>query len=141
MGGRSQSQFGFRPRAAPPKKQSRGSYGRTLRWHPVELAHGAGICSTTEAAQPLRSQVMDPYAVLGVHPEATLEEIRRQYTALALQLHPDKRAAGAAITAVAANCSTTAAGELVDAFQQLQAAWEILRDSETRRGYVSSSSL
>ena len=31
----------------------------------------------------------DPYAVLGVKPEATQEEIRKVYRGLAKKLHPD----------------------------------------------------
>ena len=80
---------------------------------------------------------MDPYAVMGVDHDATTEQIRRQYMSLALQLHPDKAEGGTVMTSTAANCNTDAAGEPVDGFQQLQAAWEILRDDAARHAYVS----
>lgn len=58
----------------------------------------------------------DPYAVLGVSPEATAAEIKAAYRSLVKRHHPD---AGGDETRIVA----------------LNAAWEVLRDRERRRRY------
>lgn len=62
----------------------------------------------------------DPYAVLGVTPEATQTEIRRAYRALARRSHPD--------TSPQSGRSTSAG----TALQELIAAYEILGDPSRR---------
>jgi molecular chaperone DnaJ len=64
------------------------------------------------AAQP----IADPYAVLGVRPEATTEEIKAAYRSLVKRHHPD-------------------AGGDDQRILALNAAWEVLRDGERRRRY------
>ncbi|KAI0382228.1 DnaJ domain-containing protein [Hypomontagnella monticulosa] len=60
----------------------------------------------------------DPYKVLQVAQDASLEDIKKSYRQLALQLHPDK------------------AGQSSQAdFVKLQAAYEILSDVENRADY------
>lgn len=72
----------------------------------------------------------DPYEILGVPRDANITEIRKAYQALALQLHPDKRA-----SADAGEPGTGTGGAVT--FQQLQDAWETLRDEGSRAAYVS----
>jgi DnaJ domain len=60
---------------------------------------------------------LDPYAVLGVTPRASAEEVRRAYHARARRVHPDVDPAG------------------VEAFRRLTAAYEILGDPRRRRSY------
>ncbi|XP_030633536.1 dnaJ homolog subfamily C member 14 [Chanos chanos] len=62
---------------------------------------------------------LDPFAVLGVDPQATEFELKRAYRQLAVQVHPDKN-------------KHPRAGE---AFKVLRAAWDIVSNPETRREY------
>ena len=64
------------------------------------------------AGQP----IADPYAVLGVRPEATTAEIKAAYRSLVKRHHPD-------------------AGGDAQRILALNAAWEVLRDGERRRRY------
>ncbi|KAI8813786.1 DNAJ heat shock N-terminal domain-containing protein [Cladochytrium replicatum] len=63
------------------------------------------------------------YEVLGVGEKADSDEIKRAYQQKALLLHPDKR--------VNKNIETP---DRVT-FEQIHAAWEVLRDNEKRRTY------
>lgn len=60
--------------------------------------------------------VVDPYAVLLVHNDATPEEIKRSYRLLAQRMHPDKGGDGSR-------------------FLTIQAAYELLSDPERRAWY------
>jgi diphthamide biosynthesis protein 4 len=82
---------------------------------------------------------MDPYAVLRVARDASTEQIRKQYMALALQLHPDK--ADAAGEATPGTAEGPAVGGGTTAFQQLQSAWEVLRDDGKRRTFDENAQL
>jgi curved DNA-binding protein CbpA len=62
----------------------------------------------------------DYYAILGVRPEATEEEIRRAYRRLALQWHPDR------------NPGDPSAGER---FKEISEAYGVLMDPAKRRDY------
>ncbi|MFM7312340.1 MAG: J domain-containing protein, partial [Cyanobium sp.] len=59
---------------------------------------------------------VDPYVVLGVSPEATGAEIKAAYRALVKRHHPD-------------------AGGSEDRIVALNAAWEVLRDEQSRHRY------
>lgn len=78
---------------------------------------------------PSAASGADPYEVLGVPRDANTAEIRKAYQALALQLHPDKRASADAGEPAGTGDAVT--------FQQLQDAWETLRDEGSRAAYVS----
>ncbi len=59
----------------------------------------------------------DPYAVLGVSPAATAEDVRRAYHTRVRRLHPDVNPAG------------------TEAFRRVTAAYEILGDPGRRRAF------
>jgi hypothetical protein len=67
----------------------------------------------------------DHYRVLGVGPRAGHEEIRRAYTERALQVHPDRLVGASADEVERAHFK----------MQELNAAWEVLRDPERRAEY------
>lgn len=60
----------------------------------------------------------DPYEVLGVARDATVQDIRTAYRKLALQLHPDK-----------------AGPERAQEFHEVRTAYAILNDEEKRKAY------
>ncbi|KAJ2713927.1 hypothetical protein H4R19_002002 [Coemansia spiralis] len=67
-------------------------------------------------------ELPDHYAVLGIAPTATHEEIKRAYHALSRRIHPDRQAG--------------AGGDSGDvAFHQIGMAWEVLGDDARRRTY------
>ncbi|XP_032232072.2 uncharacterized protein LOC116614780 [Nematostella vectensis] len=61
----------------------------------------------------------DPYSILGVPPEASDDDIKRQYRKLAVLIHPDK------------NADPQAA----EAFKILASAFEVIGDTEKRREF------
>ncbi|RVE71465.1 hypothetical protein OJAV_G00052130 [Oryzias javanicus] len=69
----------------------------------------------------------DLYAVLGAHPSDSVQQLRRRYQQLALQFHPD-RVGGE---------HSSAAESSVSRFLEVDAAWKILSDQNTRRQYDS----
>uniref|UniRef100_A0A3B3DVX6 DnaJ heat shock protein family (Hsp40) member C24 n=1 Tax=Oryzias melastigma TaxID=30732 RepID=A0A3B3DVX6_ORYME len=69
----------------------------------------------------------DLYAVLGAHPSDSVQQLRRRYQQLALQFHPDR---------VGGEHSSTAESA-VSRFLEVDAAWKILSDQNTRRQYDS----
>ncbi len=62
----------------------------------------------------------DPYAVLGVKPEATQDEIRKAYRALAKKLHPDLNPGDR---------------QAEEKFKQVSAAYDLVGDAEKRGRY------
>lgn len=60
------------------------------------------------------------YEVLGVAPDASPDEMRERYRALARDLHPDRRAEGAPHS---------------EEMARVNAAWAVLRDPVRRREY------
>ena len=62
---------------------------------------------------------MDPYAILGVPPTATLPECRRAYLRLSVSMHPDRNHHPRAH----------------DQFCQLQRAWDMVKDPTARDAY------
>ncbi|EGF82717.1 hypothetical protein BATDEDRAFT_22811 [Batrachochytrium dendrobatidis JAM81] len=67
---------------------------------------------------------MNAYLVLGVPSDAPLHVIRAKYMASALELHPDKQPL---------NQPNDQTSETIVQFQQVNNAWEILRDPVKRK--------
>lgn len=65
------------------------------------------------------------YAVLGVTPGASAEEIKRAYRQAALRKHPDKAAAASGGSSTGHGAPAAAAGG--DEFWLVQQAWEVRR--------------
>ncbi|XP_059057153.1 DPH4 homolog [Achroia grisella] len=61
---------------------------------------------------------IDYYKVLECNRTASVEELKRSYQRLILTLHPDKNNT-----------------DLSDTFHQVQKAWTVLRDDDTRKQY------
>jgi curved DNA-binding protein CbpA len=95
------------------------------------------------------SVVRDHYQVLGVRHDATPEAIKHNYHRLALLLHPDRNPSTSAPppSAPSSNPNTTpnasssdssaanTAGREGLSFQQVQQAWLVLGNAETRATY------
>jgi molecular chaperone DnaJ len=64
--------------------------------------------------------VMDAYALLGVKPDATVDEIRRAYRKLALRLHPDRNPQDK---------------DAEKKFKEVSQAYDVLSDVERRKKY------
>jgi curved DNA-binding protein CbpA len=62
----------------------------------------------------------DYYRIMGLHPEATEDEIRRAYRRLALEWHPDRRQGDAKAT---------------EKFKEISEAYAVLIDASRRRQY------
>jgi len=65
----------------------------------------------------------DPYAVLGVKPEATQDEIRKAYRQLAKKLHPDLNPGDK---------------QAEEKFKQISAAYDLVGDAEKRARFDPS---
>ena len=63
----------------------------------------------------------DPYAVLGVSPDASASTIKSRYQALLLKIHPDR------------NGGQVGGDGDADAFHRLQLAWKAVGEERTRR--------
>ena len=64
----------------------------------------------------------NPYQVLNVKEDASFEDIKCEYRKALLIFHPDKQ-------------NSTGSLETIDKFQQIQQAWQVLSDSNSRRQY------
>lgn len=68
----------------------------------------------------------DYYTVLGLPQSASEQEIKSAYHKKALELHPDRNSS---------TKDTVMSSDAITKFQQIQAAYEILKDSKTRAEY------
>lgn len=66
---------------------------------------------------------MTHYEVLGVHPGATIDQIKQSYHAAILRHHPDKTVT--TVTQSPAPATAQIASDTSDAFQLIQTAWEV----------------
>ena len=92
------------------------------------------------------SQQPDPYRVLGVKRDASLEEIKRAFNSLALSLHPDT-AAAASSSSEGSSSSVNSSGSSrssynndggssnAERFSKVKEAFDILRDKNRRATY------
>ncbi len=65
------------------------------------------------------TRLKDYYKVLGVRPEASVDEIRKAYRKLARKFHPDRNKAA----------------DAEDRFKEVGEAWEVLKDEQRRATY------
>ncbi|EFJ50842.1 molecular chaperone [Volvox carteri f. nagariensis] len=79
------------------------------------------------------------YQVLGIHPSATLEQIKQAYHAAVLKYHPDKAVSGTVLPTTVPDVRQSGAN--TDAFQLVKQAWEVLRDAGQRAAYDGLLSL
>ncbi|XP_067388184.1 dnaJ homolog subfamily C member 24 isoform X1 [Emydura macquarii macquarii] len=68
----------------------------------------------------------DLYRILGAEPSDTLTELKQKYQKLALLYHPDKQSADVPAGEV---------GERVQRFIEIDQAWKILGNEETKKEY------
>ena len=73
----------------------------------------------TDSAVEAVLRARDHYEVLGAAADATLEDLRKRFLALCLQVHPDKSAHPGATTAI----------------KKVMAAWSILKNTQSRIAY------
>lgn len=73
----------------------------------------------------MRTQPKDLYAILGLGPDATEAELRRQYRALLRRFHPDTRIGALGRSVAAADA----------ALHEVLAAYEVLGDPARRADY------
>ncbi|PAA68429.1 hypothetical protein BOX15_Mlig001830g2 [Macrostomum lignano] len=74
----------------------------------------------------------DLYACLGISPDASQADIATAYRRLSRIVHPDKRIASSSAGDASSSASTDAGDA---AYQRIRRAYDVLRDSETRRIY------
>jgi DnaJ-class molecular chaperone len=82
----------------------------------LDFRHRVAFLNVSRSSEE-RHVSEDPYAVLGVKPEATQEEIRKAYRGLAKKLHPDLNPGDR---------------QAEEKFKQISAAYDIVGDAEKR---------
>ena len=104
------------------------TFRSTLQRTLAGLALGLALAATPASAQDLTVGLgspitsLDPhYAILGVQPGDSLDEIKKKYRSLAVQWHPDKMAAKGA--------SPEALRHAKEKFQQINEAYERIVDA------------
>src|SRR5262249_5706841 len=82
----------------------------------LDFRHRVAFLNVSQSSEE-RHVSEDPYAVLGVKPEATPEEIRKAYRGLAKKLHPDLNPGDR---------------QAEEKFKQVSAAYDLVGDAEKR---------
>ena len=83
---------------------------------------------------------MDHYAVFGLGPSSTQEEIKKRYQELLLRFHPDKQNREKSREATSVNCTTSSLEtdsslSFGSKFHLLETSWKVLRDPDARRQF------
>ncbi|XP_038562004.1 dnaJ homolog subfamily C member 24 isoform X2 [Micropterus salmoides] len=110
------------PSSSTKKKKEKQKNKKNKTHNIVEhyvVSHVTEFYGMCEAAEK------DLYAVLGASPSDSLQQLRHRYQQLALQYHPDR---------LGGECSSEAESG-VKKFLEVDAAWRILSDQNTRRQY------
>ena len=99
-------------------------YRSAAALNPQSAQAASGLMEAWRALQA-HQKVDSLYAVLGVSPDATADELKKAYRREALKWHPDKHAHEDAPKQI----------EAEERFRELAAAWAILSDEATRAAY------
>jgi len=91
----------------------------------------------------MNQQQPDPYRILGVKRDASLDEIKRAFNSLALSLHPDTAAAAATSSSSSSsdksnnniNNGSSNSSSNAERFAKVKEAFDILRDKAKRANY------
>ncbi|XP_037378420.1 dnaJ homolog subfamily C member 24 [Talpa occidentalis] len=73
-----------------------------------------------------QTSIKDWYSILGADPSATVSDLKQKYQKLVLMYHPDKQSA---------DVSAQTVEECIQKFIEIDQAWKILGNEETKKEY------